>query len=496
MLAVFLEHAERWEHPAFAVGLLALIALLALTRPTRVGLLLFLVVTTIQLVAMQFPDVANHVNLILYVNLLLICSIGYSLTRAGACDSDDAWFDSIRPLLQLTLVLVYFLAGFHKLNTDFINPDVSCVQRTITQLRQVFRTSLLGIPAALVLGVGGAVVAFLLLARARLHRNVIRLLVLGGVMGTAIFALLPADAMDLPVKTIAASVLIVVVLCWELVGGPLLLVPRAQLAVVAFSWGMHASLALVSFVDFGSLALALLFTFVPNNYQHLIGAPVTVLRRQVPRPLCYLALALVVGLCNLWSTLAAGIVFNAATLVVIWPLLTALVGRTPRLPWPGVPLRLAGTPRLFLLFPVVLLFHAFTGYLGLRTAGNFSMFSNLRTEGPRSNHLLLGSNPLKIWGYQEDVVHFVEAYHQTARIGYNYQSLQGNSLPVVEFRKLIQWWTEAGRTVPLTFEYRGTRYSTQDIVRDPTWRAKGWDWEMRLMDFRVIQVEGANRCRW
>lgn len=135
-------------------------------------------------------------------------------------------------------------------------------------------------------------------------------------------------------------------------------------------------------------------------------------------------------------------------------------------------------------------------YLGLRTAGNFTMFSNLRTEAAESNQLLLARNPLKLWDYQEDAVRVIRIDDEQAAIGYNYQPLQGNSLPVVEFRKLVYWWARAGRTVPMTFEYGGVTYTTSDIVREPAWRTTGRDWEMRLMDFRVIQGSGPNRCRW
>jgi hypothetical protein len=148
------------------------------------------------------------------------------------------------------------------------------------------------------------------------------------------------------------------------------------------------------------------------------------------------------------------------------------------------------------VFPVLLLLHGLTPYLGLRTAGNFSMFSNLRTEGATSNHFLLGANPLKIWSYQEDLVRVIAIDDKWARIGYGYMPLQGNLLPVVEFRKLIYKWTRAGRKVPLTLEYRGRIHSTRDIVHDPAWRTDTRDWEMRLLDFRVIQPEGSNQCRW
>jgi hypothetical protein len=66
----------------------------------------------------------------------------------------------------------------------------------------------------------------------------------------------------------------------------------------------------------------------------------------------------------------------------------------------------------------------------------------------------------------------------------------------VEFRKLIYRWTKAGAAVPVTFEYRGAIHSTTDITRDPEWDTRSRDWAMRLMDFRVIQPNGPNACRW
>jgi hypothetical protein len=124
------------------------------------------------------------------------------------------------------------------------------------------------------------------------------------------------------------------------------------------------------------------------------------------------------------------------------------------------------------------------------------MFSNLRTEGSVSNHYLLRNNPLKLWGYQEDVVSVIDIDDRHARIGYQYQALKGNQLPIVEFRKLIYQWTRAEVKLPITFEYRGQVHSTDDIANDPRWRTRSRDWEMVFMDFRSIQRDGPNRCRW
>jgi hypothetical protein len=151
-----------------------------------------------------------------------------------------------------------------------------------------------------------------------------------------------------------------------------------------------------------------------------------------------------------------------------------------------------------LVFLVFLFLFGMTSYLGLRTAGNFSMFSNLRTEGNLSNHLLLGNNPLKVWGYQEDTVRVIKIDNDSGEVIHHYDERleRRDKLPVIKFRKWIYEWTQAGYEVPLKFEYRGKIYSTKDIVKDPVWRTDERTWEMMLMDFRIIQTKGPNQCRW
>lgn len=500
MTAIFLELSEKWRHPGFTAALLGLVVVLLVTRLTRVTFLVFLAVTTAHFVGVQFPDVANHVNLMIYCNVVMMTAIGYSLVRPGAVRSDDDWFVLVRPILQVTLILVYFLAGFHKLNADFVNPDVSCVRSTLQSLWTMVRGRVVGVPTVALLVVGTGAVAYGLFRGSPLRRQLPRL----GVAALAVTLLVvvalsaPTGGALSPTSPWVVLPMVALIILWEVVGGPMLAVPALQLPVMVFSWAMHASLALINFVDFGSLALALLFTFVPPAYQELVGERVRVplIRRLVPRPILYFALCVVVGLVNARSRVGAGLLFNGAALILLWPMLAAFLGRRPRPAWPGVPLASPLTPRWLFVFPVLLVLHASTSYVGLRTAGNFSMFSNLRTEGERSNHFLLARNPLKVWGYQEDAVRFLQIDDRQANIGYQYQRLQGQSLPVVEFRKLVYLWTRAGRTVPMTIEYQGAVYSTADIVHEPAWRTMRRDWEMRLLDFRSIQSDAPNRCRW
>lgn len=504
LMALYLEPAERWLHPIFTGVLLILMLLVLVAGLTRWTLPLVLVPATLQPLLTEFPDVANHVNVEIACSVMLLVAIGYSIAHRDRFPTDDDCFELVRPVLQVTMVALYVMAGFAKLNTDFLNPAVSCVGDMMHDLRSVagIRVPLLHLPAGpfLIAGIG-LVAAALVTARGtgRAVRPVTRagtfgLIVAPGVLSLGLAPVTPARAAALAILAMSC-----VVILWELVGGMLLTVPRFQGPLLAFCWIMHATLSFIGFVHFGALAFAMLFTFLPAQYMDLTTREVRLplLNRPAPRSFVGFAIAVLAGIVSgLNERLPAAILFNVATLVMLWPVLRSLAAQAPLPAWPGTPIGNRLTPAWFYALPALLVLHGLTGYVGLRTAGNFTMFSNLRTEGPHSNHLLLGSNPLKTWGYQEDVIRFTALDKRLSPPSYEGQSLVGQELPVVEFRKWIYRWTEAGAVVPMSFAYQGEVYSSPNIVTDPTWRTPERTWAMRLMDFRVIQPEGPNRCRW
>ncbi|HWN18200.1 MAG TPA: hypothetical protein VNO19_04710 [Gemmatimonadales bacterium] len=500
MTALFLDQAERWTYPLFTLASLFLILVIVSTRITRITFLIFLVVITAQLLLRQFPDVPNHLNIAIYCNLVMMVGIVLSWVRIRDYPSDDDYFEMVRPILQVSTIIVYFLAGFNKLNADFVNPHVSCVKGMTENLVRMAISPVGGIPKGLVLLGAGAVVAYrLLLPRlGQRAKRVAAAVLLSLIAAAVMLAVMPLPKIDPGVTGLAVKAMVALVISWELIGALMLAFPALQLPMLAFSWTMHSSLALIGFVDFGAVALSLLITFVPWRYLALLNSRVHVpwLGLSVHRAYLYLATSILCGIVGFGQNFVAGVVFNLGALVFLWPLLSGLTAPSPRPPWTGVPLSSPLTPKWMYIFPVLVFLHGLTSYLGLRTAGNFSMFSNLRTEGPVSNHFLLRSNPLKLWSYQEDVVSFIDIDDRRAKIGFQYQPLRGNQLPVVEFRKLIYWWTKAGVAVPMTLEYRGKIHSTEDITSDPVWRTETRDWEMVLMDFRSIQPTGPNRCRW
>jgi len=504
LMALYLEPAERWLYPVFTGVLLALTAAVLLVGLTRRTLPILLVPATIHPLLTQFPDVANHVNVEIACNVMLLVAIGYSLAHRDRFPTDDDCFELVRPVLQVTMIAVYVLAGFAKLNTDFLNPAVSCVADMMSDLRAVAgtRVPLLHLPAGPFLIAGlGLIAAALVTARGtgRAVRPVTRAGTFGLIVAPGVLTL--GLAPDAPARAAAIAILTMscIVILWEFVGGMLLTVPRFQGPLLAFCWMMHATLSFIGFVHFGALAFAMLFTFVPAQYMDLMtsDARVPLLNRTVPRAYVFFAVAAMAGIISgLDERLPSAILFNLATLVMLWPVLRSVAAQAPRPSWPGTPIGNRLTPVWLYALPVLLVLHGFTGYLGLRTAGNFTMFSNLRTEGAGSNHLLLRGNPLKLWGYQEDAIHFTALDKRLSPPSYQGQSLEEQNLPVVEFRKWIYRWTQAGAVVPMSFVYRGQVYTTPNIVTDPVWRTPEQTWAMRLMDFRLIQPEGPNRCRW
>lgn len=516
--AFLLEMVEHWTYPAFTLLFVVLCTVLLLDI-TRRSLFWIALASTLYFAVFRFPEVANHVNLILFTNVAILLATVYSWLPSSRIRDDAAFFEMLQPLMRLSIVVTFSVAGFHKLNADFLDPAVSCAASFSRTMWATFRGEFLGLgfPTGAAVGaVAAAAVLALVLERRRdfVLPRVDWRAIAAPVVAIAVLAavLLAAVTGTEPVATPRMAVLFLVtvfVLSWQLVEGPLLLVPRFQWVALSLSLLVHAQLAMIKIIDFQSIAIALLATFVPAEVwaAWLKKAPVSVGGLRLHRVQLYFGLNVLVGgglmlvhnhggLVMSEPQALTGLIFNASVLILIWPLISDLFSRGREWRWRGTPVFHPLTPAPLYLVPMALLAFGMTSHLGLRTTGNFSMFSNLRTEGERSNHLLLGSNPLKLGGYQEDLVILHEIDDDLARIGHQYRPLEGHRLPVVEFRKLLWLWAEEGRAVPVTLEYRGEVIRSPDIAAEPGWRVDGIDWEMRLLDFRLVQPDGPNRCRW
>ena len=167
------------------------------------------------------------------------------------------------------------------------------------------------------------------------------------------------------------------------------------------------------------------------------------------------------------------------------------------------------------LIPLLALGNGATSYLGLKTVANYSMFSNLRTEGGQTNHFLLPAGRFFVADYQNDLVRleFVdyvlpEQWPLWVRLAggnrwvdrhsrWLYEA-PGTRVPFIEVRRALQLWREIGITnVVLVYEHHGARYVTADAFSAPALMRPLSFWERRLMAFRAVQDDGeASACRW
>ena len=513
MVGILMEMTENWENIAFTAFFVVVAISMIISKINLLKFIVFISLNNLYFLLFHFPEVANHVNLVIFTNLTLIATAIYGWIRYPRQISGEFYLNLIRPILQIFTILIYVIAGFHKFNTDFLNPNVSCTGGMLFAIYDMLKTSILDIPTGLIIFAG----VFFILWKLTIFDKVLKFVseIKWNSLNITILSVLTLILITTPIAILTvpgqvkAPIVIsnaVMVIVWELVGGFFLILPQLQAPMILYSWIMHSVLALIGFVDFGSLILPFLIMFIPDNYYQLLGNHVILLNKvKVKRINLYIGLTLVLGFFSLihhhflvinnWKTIA-GILFNLAATVLIFPILQERFAKSQPMKWQGIPVITSQTSKALLIFPFLLLLFGMTSYFGLRTAGNFSMFSNLKTEGETSNHLLLSSNPLKIWDYQEDSVYFLEIDDEKYKIGHKYRTLKGHSLPVVEFKKLILKWKKVGYEVPITFEYKGRIYQTKNIVNYPGWKTDKTNWEMYFMDFRVIQTEGPNACRW
>lgn len=172
-------------------------------------------------------------------------------------------------------------------------------------------------------------------------------------------------------------------------------------------------------------------------------------------------------------------------------------------------------PRLKEIAPIaLLLLFASSNYLGLGTAGTFSMFSNIRTEGPVSNHWILGRNPLKCFGYQDDVVVVQEfpgdvptiwrgMVKAAPRSGWSGSKLidatsseqRRQRIPLVQFRSLMYLarTNMRMRTLgPVRLVHNEVVHEFDDVMTSEFFAPTRRSWAMRLFAFRqIIDAAGA-----
>ena len=452
VLAFLLHYTEEWDHPV-TVCVFMVLAIIAWSLNFRpITILVFSLAAHVQIFAFQFPDLANHLRVFIGCNLAVTLFSAALVFGRGTPDYNRKILAGLAPTLMLALVVTYLYAGFHKLNWGFFDPEYSCAMNFVDRILYAFWLGDWEIPPAFFPWAVGFVYV------------------------------------------------------WELCIPFLLLFKRTQLVALPICLLMHWLLSPTGFLDFASLAWAILILFFNEGYHDAIEKrPVCIAKRSIPRRTLCFWLTILGGLIA-WLYLEAetltflenlprhvetltGLLFVGCAVFFLWPVFGKMGQERG---FEGIAL---GWRKIHWIYAIPLLFvflNGFQPYLGLSTGGAYSMFSNLRTEGPRSNHLLLGSNPFKVFSFQEDVV---EVYYSPSRVRDHGRNIQGYDVPMVEFRKMLHKWRQSDRKVPILLLYRGKRYESPDITQHPDFQ-DNLHWYDHFLDFRIIPRDRPNACQW
>ena len=453
-------------YPADLVGvgafLLLIAAIAVLLRPS--SLLRFTVLTVLQVavVADAFPaGVSNHWLFTFFVSATFLLTLAYLALSKKPSPAKPQLFFLFAPVVRVELIVLYFFAVLHKLNADFFNPDLSCA--------------------------------------------------------TAQYLQIASSSPWLPTGEWMLSTLAYVTIVVEVAIPLLLLFRQTRVAGVMLGALFHFALALNpegTFYDFTSMLYAVYFLFIPYDYVSSLkrhwGSTtagmwfedhVGLLKRTFR---AFLFLIAVVLTCNfLYQAFSRQPVFvllpglpeaMQAANIFVWAaygaVLLAIFGRAA---WQADivgavrGLDRIAIPRLVLVIPpLLLLLNGLSPYVGLKTEHSFSMFSNLQTEGLRSNHFFMPVH-FRVAPYQDDLVYIVDTSvpHLQELVD------EGHKLPYLELRRRIH----RRKNDSITYVRNGVTKEVARIGDDLELSAPLSFWQKKFLRFRPVDTNEAGvRC--
>lgn len=403
----------------FNVGSLAalalcLMAIAVVLRPRSVDLLFYLAVAQIVEYSLAMPVGSNHYIMMFFVNVAICASyIIFKLQVGDVAPFRKEFFTSWSAVGRYCLVIMYFFGVFHKINTDWFDPAVSCAVALTDTL----------------VGPWG-------LKSAWLDQFVI--------YGTLVVEGIAMVCLCIPRLKYVGF----------LVGMPLHMI----IGVTPYAW----------YPNYSSLVFALYALFLPEDFIQRIGDILK--RNRISRDVWHalsnrnvtlLAVATVLfalsvvlllivnsgqtraelrshGFGDLAHTVLMGL-WAVYSVIIYVAVVVGLWGKkftASREDW-------LPRPRLILVIPALFLLNGFAPYIGLKTEAAISMFSNLHTEGAVTNHLILNPPPY-IFDYQDRTVKILSSSDRY------FQNLANLDLQLVEFA----FWKQVQKNPNLSVTYQ------------------------------------------
>ena len=107
--------------------LLTISAIILLAKPSSVGRLMLLIFMQLFQVLVSMPAVPNHWLFMAFVNLTIVQAMIYQAVKTRTFDvNKELLLKTFAPVVRVELLILYFYVVFHKLNSGFFTPEISC----------------------------------------------------------------------------------------------------------------------------------------------------------------------------------------------------------------------------------------------------------------------------------------------------------------------------------------------------------------------------------
>lgn len=341
----------------------AFFALLLLFRPQSVLLLMVMLFFSICKTVSWMPFPPNHIVFELILNIGILIALIYKFSshfsKKLTPQHREELFNAFAPLTRMALLILYFYAVLHKLNTDYLNPAISCGTVLLNGIR------------------------------------------LNG------FSFIP-DNQFLKLSAIYGTLILESAIPF------FLCIRKTRSLGIMLGLALHFFLALHphdGLVSFSVLLFSMFFLFTPADFPDKLKSTINNIiqgKKQYVKPFLFLALIsiilLIFILININRTSRLDLlVFDTwcawgLFLIVIYLTVTFSENFSDSETRNFFQLK-----PVFWIFPITIFLNGASPYLGLKTETSFSMFSNLRTEGRITNHLFMPLS-LHLTNWQEDLV--------------------------------------------------------------------------------------------
>jgi hypothetical protein len=417
---------SQWGHSRY----LALAAGWVLLQPGAVPAMAVLAVLEIYKAIALSPFVPNHWIFTTFVNTALLLAMGITFVRRRRIDRADL-YEMLAPAVRVSVLLLYAFVVFHKLNADFFDPEVSC--------------------------------------------------------GTEFYAAQLARLPFLPQTEIARMGSIYAAIGFEAVIPLLLAFPVTRAAGMLVGALFHVILAINPidrFYNFSSMMLALFSLFAPATVVEALN-PEGARFKWFART----GLAAIVATLTIQRWVPPDVIGRSDPFFLLWNVYAATVigvflwalwrhGAAEPFPRPRV---FAIREPLMAALPILVVLNGIAPYVGLKTETAWAMFSNLRTEGDRTNHFLVPAG-FQPFDYQRDLVRVVSSSDRMLAMF----ARKGLLVPYFELRRRP--------TASVVYVRNGVEYRFAKVSDDPAFGGAISASLGRVLMFRAINAGDKQPC--